>query len=189
MMENEMRPFRLSDCDVENTSHEQIAANKRAATLSSWTVGDGIHQIHGSASFNTPTSSTTTQHYDEEEMRGSPFSLCGWPLRKRHFQGVCSQFNFGASQSGGEKQKCGGRERKERLELHDDDNVRKIKMNFVLLFLVVSFSLCDLIVMEHTALPWKMPFQLSLADETTNSRHNESRFFGRALFNNHRKNK
>jgi hypothetical protein len=65
----------------------------------------------------------------------------------------------------------------------------KIKINFVLLFLVVSFSLCDLIVMEHTALPWKMPFQLSLADETTNSRHNESRFFGRALFNNHRKNK
>lgn len=130
MMENEMRPFRLSDCDVENTSHEQIAANKRAATLSSWTVGDGIHQIHGSASFNTPTSSTTTQHYDEEEMRGSPFSLCGWPLRKRHFQGVCSQFNFGASQSGGEKQKCGGRERKERLELHDDDNVRKNKNEF-----------------------------------------------------------
>jgi hypothetical protein len=38
----------------------------------------------------------------------------------------------------------------------------KIKINFVLLFLVVSFSLCDLIVMEHTALPWKMPFQLSL---------------------------
>lgn len=39
MMEREMRPLRLSDCDVENTSHEQIAANKRAATLSSWTGG------------------------------------------------------------------------------------------------------------------------------------------------------
>jgi hypothetical protein len=66
---------------------------------------------------------------------------------------------------------------------------QKNKNEFRSPFLVVSFSLCDLIVMEHTALPWKMPFQLSLADETTNSRHNESRFFGRALFNNHRKNK
>jgi hypothetical protein len=44
---------------------------------------------------------------------------------------------------------------------------QKNKNEFRSPFLVVSFSLCDLIVMEHTALPWKMPFQLSLADETT----------------------
>lgn len=56
------------------------------------------------------------------------FSLCGWPLRKRHFQGVCSQFNFGASQSG-------GRERGRKGSNYTTTTTsEKIKMNFVLLF-------------------------------------------------------
>lgn len=53
-----MRPFRLSDCDVENTSEQIAPANEHPRGLG------GIHQIHGSASFNT--TSSTTQHYEEE---------------------------------------------------------------------------------------------------------------------------